>query len=131
MKHCMKTRCPGICRGICRAFTLIELLVVISIIALLVGLLLPALGQAKNSARDLLCSTNMRQLGIGIQYFINDQKETQARFLNIRPRSAAVRDHWNAVPQLEEILGSPPSMVNGVFVGATQNPVFLCPSARG
>ena len=44
------------------AFTLIELLVVIAIIALLVGLLLPALSKARDSARDVLCKSNQRQL---------------------------------------------------------------------
>ena len=51
-------------RGADRAFTLIELLVVIAIIALLISLLLPALGAARESARQTKCASNLRQLGI-------------------------------------------------------------------
>jgi prepilin-type N-terminal cleavage/methylation domain-containing protein len=46
------------------AFTLIELLVVISIIALLIALLLPALSGAREAARNTLCKSNLRQIGI-------------------------------------------------------------------
>ena len=46
-----------------KAFTLVELLVVIAVIALLVAVLLPALGQAREAARDAICRSNMRQVG--------------------------------------------------------------------
>ena len=59
-----------------QGFTLIELLVVIAIIAILAAILFPVFAQAREAARKTSCSSNLRQLGLGVQMYVqdNDQK---------------------------------------------------------
>jgi prepilin-type N-terminal cleavage/methylation domain-containing protein/prepilin-type processing-associated H-X9-DG protein len=77
----IKGRRPGILDGnnsnprSTSAFTLLELLVVIAIIAILASLLLPVLSAAKRRAAQAECINNLKQLGLGMQMYVDDNRD--------------------------------------------------------
>lgn len=72
-------------RSPARAFTLIELLVSISIIGLLVAIILPALGSSRDAARDVICATRIKQMGLATHLYHQDNRDYFFPFLQDQP----------------------------------------------
>jgi len=111
-----------------RAFTLMELLVVISIVALLIALLLPALQKARNTARTLQCQTLLRQMGLGMQLYVQENDDYFLYDTHLTSWSpAGHQSHAVKTPgHLEDYLSGTPVIFNGNNPKPTN--VMYCPA---
>ena len=75
-------------------FTLVELLVVISIIALLVSILMPALGKARAQAKAVVCNSNLSQLGLGMQLYLQDNDDVYVPWYHQNPAVPTDKGYW-------------------------------------
>ncbi len=100
-----------------RAFTLIELLVVIAIIAILAALLLPALASAKQRAWTTSCTSNLRQVGLAMRMFADDNNE-------FYPESGS-DIHWGDADSQPPKLHS---WMEQIFPNIGNTNVFNCPA---
>ena len=110
-----------------KEFTLLELLVVITIIAILAAMLLPALNKARDMAKTIACTMNLKQLGLSYSLYLMDYDDRNVTKL---------KDEWQQDPQRTlAVLGYVQG--TGIINRTTSNKlaktaqgVYHCPGAR-
>ena len=108
-----------------RAFTIVELLVVMGIIAILAAMLLPALQRARESAMRTNCLNNLKQLGQGLQMYMNDHNQSLPPAHNMGDWRADFTYNGGWVPEEKDSLGD----LYGQYLDNRE--IFLCPSEAG
>lgn len=100
-----------------RGFTLIELLVVVAIIAVLVAILLPSLARARAVSRQIVCSSNLRQIGSGVFIYSNDYDDWLVYSATVYRKLSSGQTLRPWVYRWHTIL-----MYEGYFTGASLEP---------
>lgn len=112
------------------AFSLIDLLVSMAVVAVLIALLMPSLSSIREAARRVVCASNVRQIGLGIAMYADDDKGLlpYTKFANVNRSHAESQSMviLRDAPQTWDGLGL---LYSAEYLDASG--VFYCPSHHG
>ncbi len=111
-----------------RAFTLIELLVVIAIIAILAAILFPVFAQAKEAAKKTSCLSNLKQIGMGITLYLNDNDDRLPDRRDLKTSLPGGWRPWTSWPASDP-RGGWAALIMDPYIKS--NDVWSCPSVKG
>lgn len=112
-----------------RAFTLIELLVVITIISILAGILFPAFIRAKAKAKQTVCLSNLRQIGLAVSMYAADSDDLYP--FAVDAGDEHIPGLWAAYPQWQALIPSMPLLSDALQPYCKNQDIFGCPSDSG
>jgi type II secretory pathway pseudopilin PulG len=119
-----------------RAFSLVDVLVSIAVIGVLISLLIPSLGLVRETAHQVVCRSNIRQIGLGVAMFADEHKDGVPPSVYVRNNQLTDRPSETVTlrldPQFQSSTGGWDGLgilYSGYYIPS--GPVFYCPSHKG
>lgn len=117
-----------------RGFTMLDVLVSMAVVVILISMLLPSLGRVRETAHQVICRSNVRQMGIGIALYAEDN--TDRLMGTVHVTGAAGDKPWDTTALRLDPQGNAPGAWDGLGRLYAQDylpapKLYYCPSHRG